>query len=382
MTIVFTLLISVYLLGCARVTSIKKSFSEWRNDKKNLAIATTATNQSDKIAYFSAKKGTISDLRQIRSKLQASEKVEIRADKSMRVSVAKVTQYAKIKRGDVLFTVDTGEFEAKRLEVKERVDQLKVDIKAAQAQLEFAQKQFDRKQTLIKKGIIAQKELDEAKKILVTAETQGKTKELELRKAARELENAIQSVQSANIVSSIDGIVTTIVPGGDSVNLSQTLAVISNPASLSVYANVDESIVTLLPAGTKVKVKLDLFPDKLIDASVITSIAAVKNEGNARTYELQIDLDPIETKSLNLRDGYEATTIANFGERTNTIAVPLASIKMNGNQPYILVASSRGSTPSARAVKIGMKTELEAEVLEGVKEGEFVTVDNSDGANL
>ena len=361
--------------SCDRITTMRKSIANWRSSKKAASAVTKSAGQPDKLAYFMAKKGTLADVREIRSKLQASEKVEIRADKAMRISVAKVAQYAKVKRGDILFTVDTRELEAKRVESKERVEQLKIDIKAAGAQLEFAQKQFERKQVLIKKGIVAQKELDESKKLLVTAETQGKTKDLELRKAVRELENLEQSVQSANIVSSIDGVVTTIVPGGDNVNLSQTIAVVSNPASLSVYATVDESVVTLLPAGTKVKIKLDLFPDRLIDASVRTSIAAVKQDGASKTYELQIDLDPGQTKGLDLRDGYEATTIVNFGERRNAVSVPIAAIKMNGNQPFILVASSRGSVPSARAVKIGMRTELEAEVIDGVKEGEFVTAE-------
>lgn len=364
--------------GCAKIDSMRKSITNWRSNKKTTAAMNKSVSGPDKLAYFVAKKGTISDIREIRSKLQASEKVEIRADKAMRVSVAKVPQYAKVKRGDVLFTVDTRDLESKRLETKERVEQLKVDIKAAQAGLEFAQKQFERKQVLIKKGIVAQKELDEAKKILVTSQTQEKTKELELRKAIRELENAELSVQGANIVSSIDGIVTTIIPGGDNVNLSQTIAIISNPASLSVYANVDESMVTLMPAGTNVKVKLDLFPDKILQGIVKTSIAAVRQDTAAKTYELQIDLDPIESKNLDLRDGYEATTIVNFGERANTIAVPLAAIKMNGNQAFILVASSRGSVPAARAVKTGMRTELETEVIEGLKEGEFVTAEAVD----
>lgn len=361
--------------GCERVASVRKYFANWRSGKKIEIATTKSASHPDKLAYFFAKKGTLSDVREIRSKLQASEKVEIRADKAMRISPAKVAQYAKVKRGDILFTVDTRELEAKRLESKERVEQLKIDIKAAGAQLEFADKQFERKQALIKKGIVAQKELDEAKKLRVAAETQGKTKELELRKAVRELENLEQSVQSANIVSSIDGIVTTIVPGGDNVNLSQTIAVISNPASLSVYATVDESLVTLLPAGTKVKVKLDVFPDRLINAVVRTSIAAIKQDGLNKGYELQIDLDPEQAKRLDLRDGYEATTIVNFGERQNVVSVPLAAIKMNGGQAFLLVASSRGSVPSARAVKIGMRTELEAEVMEGIKEGEFVTAE-------
>ena len=70
---------------------------------------------------------------------------------------------------------------------------------------------------------------------------------------------------------------------------------------------------------------------------------------------------------------------ANFGEKSNVVAVPLSAIKMNGNDSFVLVAPAKGSIPAARAVKIGMRTELEAEVVEGVREGDIVAVFSSDG---
>ena len=358
--------------GCSGISKLRK---KWSNREKT---AVEKTGDIQKVAYFSARQGALSDTLEIRGRLQASEKIEIRADKRMRISAAKIKQFDKVKRGDILFLTDTGEFETKVAEAKERVEQLKVDLKTAKSQLEIAKKQLDRKQTLVKKGITAQKELDDADKLFVTADSSLKTKELELRKADRELEIAKRTISSANILSPIDGIVTMIIPGGDEINQSQTMATISNPTSLSLYVEVDERTVTRMPAGLKVAIRLDAVPDKTIAGTVKTSIATIKQNGLMKSYEIQINLSPDEVKSLQLRDGFEATMVVKFEERSNTIAVPISTIKMNGDKPYIFVASSRGSVPSARAVKLGMRTELETEVIEGIKAGELVVAEGEE----
>lgn len=365
--------------SCARINALKKNIVGRFTSKQITPPPDAKVTDPQKMAFFTAKKGRIANIHEIRGKLQAGEKIEIRASKRIRIGPAKFKLYEKIKRGDVLFAVDTKELETKREESKERVEQLKVDIQSANASLEFARKQLDRKKVLVAKGISAQKELDEAQKAFVSAETQQKTKDLELRKADRELLNATETVETANIISPMDGIVTSIVPGGDEVNQSQSVAAVANPASLLLSVEVGEAVVSLLKKGTTVAIKFDAVPDRAVQGKIKTSIASVKQSGISKTYEVQIEIDSAEVKTLNLRDGYEAMMTASFGEKSNVVAVPLSAIKMNGNESFVLVASAKGSIPAARAVKIGMRTELEAEVVEGVREGDIVAVFSSDG---
>ena len=327
-------------------------------------------------SYFEIKRSSLIDAVQIEGKLEASVKIEMRAEKRMRIGPAKVKVADHVRKGDVLFVVDTKEFEQKKQAASERVAQLNVDIKSSKAQLLFASKQHDRKKGLAAKGIAAQKELEEAQKALVTAESHTKTKELELRKAERELSAANETVSTANVVSPIDGIVSSIMPGGDEVNQGQSLAMISNPAQLSMVVPVDETIVTRFKQGQTVQILVEAAPDKPIEGVVRGIEARPQQPGGSavNSYNLSVGIAADIVKSLNLRDGYAAQVRAVFGEKKNALTVPRSGLKQNGRDSFLMIADARGKAPAARAVKVGVVNDLEAEILEGIKEGEMAAV--------
>lgn len=325
-------------------------------------------------SYFPAKKTIISDSIVFDGKLEAAEKVELRADKRMRLGPAKFKVGEQVKRGSILFVVDTKELEQKRVESKERVDQLNVDIKSSRAQFAFASKQLERKTGLVKKGIAAQKELDEAEKAFVAAEADLKTKELELRKAERELATAAESVTAANIVSPIDGIIASTSNGGDDVNQGQQLALVANPRELAVSFQVDEIRVTKFKIGQSVDIAIDAVQGKSFKGLVKSIDASSQRGGTMSQYNVSVSLPAETVKSNGLRVGYSAKISVVFSTKENVIVVPLAALKQEGSQYFVLAADGRGKTPTAKAVKVGVQTDLEAEVSEGLKVGDFVVV--------
>lgn len=375
------LLISITILssfvaftGCEKLTTAKDkiaslvsgSTKKQTNDSKTPSISTDS-------ATFEVKVSKISDMRELRGRLQASERVEIRADKRVRIGPAKPKQYQSIKKGAVLFEVDTKELAQKQMEMKERLEQGKIDLASAKSQLNFAKKQQERKSALSKKGIAPQKELEEANKQLEQAQSAEQTKQLELRKAERELVLATSSLSSANILSPIDGIVANIISGADEVNVGVVLASIANPQKLSVFVDTDETLVTKLPIGFEAVVKIDAVPNRSFRGIVKSSVISDANKSAfLRQYETKIDLLSEETKGLNLKDGFEATVTAVFRSSDKAVTVPLGALKKNGRDDYVLVVSKFGGLPTARPVKVGITTDLEAEVKEGVVAGEFV----------
>jgi RND family efflux transporter MFP subunit len=365
--------------ACSKLNSLKATVGHRLGLSDSKASSTSlekdAVSSKDLIySYFPAKKITISDSIVFDGKLEAAEKVELRADKRMRLGPAKFKVGEQVKRGSVLFVVDTKELEQKRVESKERVDQLNVDIKSSRAQFAFAAKQLERKTGLVKKGIAAQKELEEAEKAFVAAEADLKTKELELRKAERELTTAAESVTAANIVSPIDGIIASTSNGGDDVNQGQQLALVANPRELAVSFQVDEIRVTKFKIGQSVDIAIDAVQGKSFKG-LIKSIDASSQRGGAMSqYNVSVSLPAETVKSNGLRVGYSAKISAVFSAKENAIVVPRAALKQEGSQYFVLVADGRGKTPTAKAVKIGVQTDLEAEVSEGLKVGDFVVV--------
>lgn len=365
-------------VSCSKMATLKAKASQLfganEGQSKTPAGDSSINEKNTTLSYFSAQKTTISDSVTFDGKLEASEKIEIRADKRLRLGPAKFKVADRLKRGDVLFVVDTKELEQKRTEARERVEQLKVDIKSSKAQFEFAGKQLERKTGLVKKGIVAQKELEEAEKAFVAAESDLKTKELEIRKAERELVSANEGVTSANIVSPIDGIISTIVPGGDEVNQGQSLAVIANPIDLAMTGQVDELNVTKIKVGQSVQLSLDALKGNPV-SGVVKSIEASQQRGGAmNSYSVKVEIPQDVVKKNDLRVGYAAKVSAVFGVKENAVVIPRAALKQEGDQYFVLVADAVGKIPTARSVILGLQTDLEAEVTRGLKPGEVVAV--------
>ena len=362
------------MVSCSGKSSLKSKISKLfgSNPTKNTSGAASGDGANASYSYCSVVNGVISDAVTFDGKLEAAEKIEIRTDKRLRVGPAKFKESDPVKRGDILFVVDAKELEQKRIETRERLEQLKVDIKASRAQFTFAGKQLDRKKGLVSKGIAAQKELEEAEKLFVAAESDLKTKELETRKAERELATANDSVTAANIVSPIDGIVASIVPGGDEINQGQSLATVANPTELAVTGQVDELSVTKVKVGQAVEIQLDALKGESVKG-IIKSIDSNKQKNGAMNlYSVKVAIPQDVVKKNSLRVGYAAKVNSVMGSKENALLVPRAAIKQEGDKFYVLVGDAIGGSTTARAVTLGIQTTLEVEVTNGLNPGDKV----------
>lgn len=364
--------------SCSRIESIKSSvlgiFGKNSRSSQQSERGSDAPKEEGAFSYFSVKKATISDSVSFDGKLEPAEKIEIRADKRVRIGPAKFKIGDEVKRGSVLFVVDTKDLEQKRTESKERLDQLNVDIKSSKAQFTFAAKQLERKTGLVQKGIAAQKELEEAEKAFIAAEADLKTKELELRKSEREFASASESVTTANIVSPIDGIVSNIIPGGDDVNQGQQLATVANPKYLAITGQVDEINVTKFRQGQSVSVALDATKGADIKGIIKSIDVTQQRTGAMTTYSVVVGIPPEIVKTQGLRVGYSAKVTSTLSAKPNALVIPRAALRQEGAQFFVLAADGKGKTPSAKAIKIGIQTDLEAEVTGGLKTGDYVVV--------
>jgi macrolide-specific efflux system membrane fusion protein len=362
--------------GCENIQNLKAGFNKWRKSEEPTKVAQEGSMTDAEPGageYFPVQKVTLKDSVSKRGVLSASERVDIRADKNLKLGSAKVETFAKVKKGQLLFEVDTKEIVAKQIESKERLEQAKIDLDSAKTQLGFLTKQLDRKKVLAQKGITPKKELEDTEQEFEQADTAVQTKELDLKKAARENAEANAAMTSANIISPIDGIVSKIDQGAKDVSEGHVLATISNMNSLSIYVVVDESMITRMPVGFPVEVSLDALQGKVI-TGVVKSAAKSQSSAFSNNFEVKVDLPEDATKGENLNDGFEASVTAVFEERKEVLAIPKAAIKQSGDGTFVLVAKSLGGRPSPRKAKIGLQTELEAEVIEGLSIGEYVVV--------
>ena len=364
------------LTGCARFEIAKQKLTT----KFTKSKASTESNKAEpnnsavKLEWFPVRSGDIDSVRETPGQLSYSEKIEIRADKRTRIGPAKIELNAKIKRGALIFEADKKDAMQKRTELSERLRQVIVDRKAAVAQMEFAQKQFDRKKSLESRGIAAKKDIEETEKQLRIAETTIQARDLDLNKTERELAEANETVKASDFFAPVDGIISQLVNGDEDVVQGQVVATVSSPGRLSVFIDVDENLISSIRPTDPVDVKIPSAQGATIKG-LVKNVATTPTERFGKsTYEVRVDLGEKDINKLNLREGYEASVIVRLGKSTGTLIAPLAALQSNGGAPYLLVAGKSGGTPVARAIKTGIRTDLEVEILSGVKAGEFAVV--------
>jgi len=378
------LLIGIYLLaGCDTNSGFTQKFGSIFSSKKEdpgVEDASKAKESSNfeadlgDVEFFEVKKSDLKNTIRVRGKVQASEKIEVRADRNIKVGAAKFANYSEVKKGDVLFEVDTTELVTQKTELQERLDQIKLELATSQTQLEFARKQYERKRLLSEKGIVAQKELEETENLYKTALNANKTKEIDLKKGKRELELAAASVKSANILSPLNGTLVSVAEGATDITQGQVLATVANSKNLSLYVTVSDSAITQLVNQLPVDIALDVVPGKLFKARIHSSKMLTTPSPVASVFEVRIDFSSEQIKNIEVKDGFEGEMRAQFAKKENVITIPKAALIKNGSDLYVLASGSKSIAPSSRPVTVGVSTALEVEIIDGLEQGEFVAV--------
>jgi RND family efflux transporter MFP subunit len=135
-----------------------------------------------------------------------------------------------------------------------------------------------------------------------------------------------------------------------------------------MVAKVDESDIAKISAEQPAEVSLEAYPGKTFGAKVVKiSDTATTNEAGATAFDVTIQMDPADR---NLKVGMTGTADVTVAEKTDATTVPAdAIVEKSGNKyVYKVVDGKAKLTP----VEVGIVTESEVEILDGVKIGDQV----------
>ena len=269
--------------------------------------------------------------------------------------------------------------QAKALAAKSTVQNNQSGVSSAQANLAVLKAQLDdalaflkQQESLMKSGVIAQRDYD-------LANTSYKTAEARYNQAAAQLNQAVLSEQSSadsgvaqshaqvqqsqaqvqqsqaqvqqsqaqvqqseaalqlaevnlahtTITSPIDGIVVS-----RDVNVGQTVAaslsaptlftIANDLTQMQVIANIDQADIGLVEQAKSVKFSVDAFPGKDFDGKIQQMRLNPQNVQNVVTYNVVIDVSNPEQK---LKPGMTANLTITIDERNNVLKVPNSALR-------------------------------------------------------
>lgn len=201
---------------------------------------------------------------------------------------------------------------------------------------------------------------------------QIRSAELDLLAAREALEQARQKLAQASVKAPFAGTVLTLtLKNGQPAAENSLLMELGGLESLVVKARVDEVDIGKVKLGQELTIRSnaylsDRFPGKV---SRVAAQSTAQPQGGAGYYEVQGQVENAEGK---LKAGMNTEARIRTERRSGVIVVGLESVREEGTRASVLVV--RENQVEVRPVKLGLRTQTQVEITEGLAEGDQVIV--------
>ena len=222
---------------------------------------------------------------------------------------------SRVSKGQLLAELDPTPFDQAIAQQRASVDKARVD--AANAKVAFA-----RQDKLLKQGLAAQADYDNAKAAADSAAAQ-------VALAQASLGQAETNLKYSKIVSPIDGVVVN-----RAYDVGQTVAasfqaptlftIAQDLTKMQVQADVDESDIGRIRIGQAVHFTVDAFPDRVFQATVSQIRLNATVNQNVVTYPVIVAVD---NPDLNLRPSMTANITIDVATDHNKLRIPNSALR-------------------------------------------------------
>jgi HlyD family secretion protein len=271
--------------------------------------------------------------------LSADTTVQVGSQVSGRIAELYADFNSKVREGQLLAQIDP-------TFLKAAVDQQKAAVVKARAQMDDSKRTFVRTDSLFRHQLAAQADLD-------AATTTYESDKASLQQAEAALEQAEVNLRYAAIRAPISGVVISRnVDVGQTVAASlqaPTLFTIANDLrKMQVQADVDEADIGNVRVGQSVTFRVDAFPNRMYDGSVMqVRLAPVVTE-NVVMYTVIIS---VANKDLSLMPGMTATVSVLVARRENVLRVPIQAVRFTPPGESPLEDTARDSSAAHRSIR-------------------------------
>lgn len=387
------------------------------NIYSNGSKTNTAMGSHRQVNIKQIKKGEVELRLKAEGLIETEEEKKIYLDSNIKVKNILVAKYEKITADEPLFDADMDEYNSnlEQINLKIASQQLLLQKSAlassavvqnnyenAKATYDLAKKNYERCKTLYEIGSISEYELELEEKTYKAAENAYKNAETELENSKEtdrnnEIDREIQqktleelllsrSVIEKNInklneavKSPIDGVVTEVnIAPGSVTNSAQPAFVIMNTDSLKIHADIKESDIRYINTGQEVIVTSDLIhKDDGVRGVVekIIPIAIKKNTNNGEETFMQVIIGIVKKSEL-LMHGLNVDCEIVASKKNDAIIVSFDMILEDKNgDKYAFVVDQSSKTLKKHTIKLGIVSNLKAEVIEGLEEDDLVVLE-------
>lgn len=304
--------------------------------------------------------------------------IDVKSELAGEVMKFYVEEEDKVKIGQKLVLIRPEPDEA------QKVAQAKASIKSKKLDLEEAERNLKRKESLFEQGFIAEQDVEDARK-------QYENSKIQLQLAQKQLwamlggegnvdvENIdLEGTENITLKSSIKGVVTSInVQEGEKIT-SGTQAIggggtaimtVADLTEMIVKASINEVDVGKLLKGQEVEIGFDAIRGKVYNGKVKRISPSGIKEENLVIY-------PVEVEILNsddrIRPGMTADLDIIIGEAENVLSIPKQAVI--NREEKTMVLARKGGKVIPKPVVTGIDDNVKVEIKSGLLEGDTLLI--------
>jgi len=239
--------------------------------------------------------------------------------------------------------------------------------------LKNLKKDYKRFKVLYEKKVIPQSKFDEIETTYKLTKIELESAKVKIEKAKASIDILKQKIKDTTVNAPFDGIIAKKwINEGETVAgiASKPLFFIINIDNVNIKVDIPDVRSNAIELNQKALIKVDSFPNTIYVGKVIEINPAV--DFKTRTFPVKI---LAENRKHHLKPGMFCRVTIIIKEKKDVLACPINSIMKEDSKLYLFVYEN--GRVWKKYIKIGLKNQNSAEVLEGLKEGEQVVIDTN-----
>jgi HlyD family secretion protein len=202
----------------------------------------------------------------------------------------------------------------------------------------------------------------ERQKILVT-DAQDKVNELKVTAPFDGVFSTDFANKRTNVLNSY--------PVGAKITAGTQLGAVASLDSMQLPVQVDELDLPSIKLGQKANVTVDALPGKVFEGEVsqVSSVGTTTN--GVTSYDVVVT---VKNTDQSIKNGMTATAEILVQDKKNILVLPVEALQQQRGQRFVSLQKADGTVEKQHPVKIGLRSQTQVEITDGLQEGDQVLV--------
>jgi len=349
--------------------------------------STAQSSQGEVVQPIAVTRGNIEEVVTSQGKLEAKQYVDVGTQVSGQLKVIHVDIGDTVTKGQLLAEIDPRVYQAQVEAGEARLNSLRAQLNQQKAEAVLAEQNLKRNQNLIAVNAVSQQALQETESQAAVAKAQVDSISAQIQETESNLKGSRTNLSYSKIYAPMAGTVTTLpTKEGQTLNANQTTPTVLQIANLDVMtvrAQVAEADVSRLTENMPAYFTTLGNNERRWPGRVRQVLPTPQIVNDVVLYDVLID---VKNEGHKLMTGMTTQVFFIFGKAENALIIPAEALTRRvaredndkGKAYRVAVMTEKG--PEPRVIHIGLQTRTQAEVVDGLGEGEKIVLNRPAGA--